>query len=65
MRLNNEGKLTSLVDNIFCNTTNDSFSRTIVYDISDQLHMFYSPYPRKQTMNLHFRITHKTLQKVV
>ena len=39
--LNNDGKFTSLIDNIFANTTNDSFSGTIVYDISDQLHIFY------------------------
>ena len=34
-RLNNDGKFTSLIDNIFTNTTNDSFSGTIVYDNSD------------------------------
>ena len=40
-RLNNEGKFTSLIDNIFCNTTNASSSGTIVYDISDHLPIFY------------------------
>ena len=51
-RLNNEGKFTSLIDNIFTNTTNDSFSGNIVYDISDHLPIFYSTYTKKQTVNL-------------
>ena len=46
-RLNNDGKFTSLIDNIFTNTTNDSFSGTIVYDISDHLPIFYSTYTKK------------------
>ena len=45
-RLNNNGKFTSLIDNIFANT-NDSFSGTIVYDISDHLPIFYSTYSKK------------------
>ena len=48
-RLNNDGKFTSLIDNIFTNTTNDFFSGTIVYDISDHLPIFYSTYTKKQT----------------
>ena len=47
-RLNNNGKFTSLIDNIFTNTTNDSFSGTIVYDISDHLPIFYSTYTKKR-----------------
>ena len=46
-RLNNDGKFTSLIDNIFTNTTNDSFSGIIVYDISDHFPIFYSTYPQK------------------
>ena len=46
-RLNNDGKFTSLIDNILANTTNDSFSGTIVYDISDHLPIFYSTYTKK------------------
>ena len=65
-RLNNDGKFTSLIDNIFTNTTNDSISGTIVYDISDQLPIFYSTYTqKKQTMNLDIRHTHGTLQNAV
>ena len=43
-RLNNDGKFTALMDNIFSNTTNYSFSGTIVYDISDHLPIFKSNY---------------------
>ena len=65
-RLNKDGKFTSLIDNIFTNTTNDSFSGTIVYYISDHLPIFYSTYKKtKQTMNLDIRHTHGTLQNVV
>ena len=46
-RLNSDGKFTSLIDNIIANTTNDSFSETIVYDISDHLPIFYSTYTKK------------------
>ena len=46
-RLNNDGKFTSLMDDIFTNTTNDSFSGTIVYDISVHLPIFYSTYTKK------------------
>ena len=46
-RLNNNGKFTSLIDNILSNMTNDSFSGTIVYDISDHLPIFYSTYTKK------------------
>ena len=61
-RLNNDGKFTSLIDNIFTNTTNGSFSGTIVHDISDHLPIFYSTYTKKkQTMNLDIRHTHGTL----
>ena len=45
-RLNNEGNFTSLIDNIFGNMTNDSFSGTIVYYISDHLPIFYSTYKK-------------------
>ena len=48
-RLNNDGKFTSLIDNIFTNTTNDSFSGTIVYDISDHLPIFYLTYTTTKT----------------
>ena len=41
-RLNNEGKFTSLIDYVLSN--NDSFSGTMVYDISDHLPIFYSTY---------------------
>ena len=64
-RLNKEGKLTSLIDNILTNTTKDSFSGTIVYDISDHLPIFYSTYTKKQTMNLDIRHTHRTFKKAV
>ena len=64
-RLNNVGKFTSLIENIFTNTNNDSFSGTIVYDISDHLPIFYSTYTKKQTMNLDIRHTHGTLQNAV
>ena len=64
-RLNNDGKFTSLIDNIFTNTTNDYFSGTIVYDISDHLPIFYSTYTKKQTMNLDIRHTHGTLQNAM
>ena len=46
-RLNNDGKFTSLIDNILTSTINDSFSGTIVYDISDHLPIFYSTYAKK------------------
>ena len=46
-RLNNHIKFTSLIDNIFTNTTNDSFSGTIVYDISDHLPILFSAYTKK------------------
>ena len=46
-RLNNDGKFASLIDNIFTNTNNDSFSGTIVYDISDHLPIFYSTNTKK------------------
>ena len=45
--LNNDGKFTSLIDNILASTTNDSFSGTIIYDISDHLPIFYSTYAPK------------------
>ena len=64
-RLNNDGKFTSLIDNIFTNMTNDSFSGTIVYDISDHLPIFYSTYKKKQTTNLDIRHTLGTLQNAV
>ena len=64
-RLNNDGKFTSLIDNIFTNTTNDTFSGTIVHDISDHLPIFYSTYTKKQTMNLDIRHTHGTLRNAV
>ena len=65
-RLNNDGKFTSLIDNIFTNTTNDSFSGTIVYDISDHLPIFYLTYTKKKkTMNLDIRHIHGTLQNEV
>ena len=64
-RLNNDGRFTSLIDNIFTNTTNDSFSGTIVYDISDHLPIFYSTYAKKKTMNLDIQHIHRTLQKAV
>ena len=47
-RLKNEGKFTSLMDNICSNTTNDSFSGTIVYDISDHLPILYSTYQKNR-----------------
>ena len=47
-RLNKEGKFTSLIDNIFGNATNDSFSGTIGHDISDQLPTFYSAYAKNR-----------------
>ena len=62
-RLNKEEKFASLIDNIITNTTNDSFSGTIVYDISDHLPIFYSTYDKKQTMNLDIRHTHGDFQK--
>ena len=46
-RLNNDGKFTSLIDIIFTNTNIDSFSGTIVYDISDHLPIFYSTDTKK------------------
>ena len=46
-RLNSDGKFTSLIDNIFTKTTNDSFSGTIVCDISDHLPIFYSTYAKE------------------
>ena len=49
-RLNNDGKFTSLIDNILTNMTNDSFSGTIVYDISDHLPIFYSTYTKKNRL---------------
>ena len=49
-RLNNDGKFTSLIDNIFTNTTNDSISGTIVYDISDHLPIFYLTYTKKKRL---------------
>ena len=62
-RLNNDGKFTSLIDNIFANTTNDSFSATIVYDISDNLPIFYSTYTKKTDYEpIH---THETLQNAM
>ena len=65
-RLNNDGKFTSLIDNIFTNTTNDSISGTIVYDISDHLPIFYLTYTKKKkTMNLDIRHIHGTLQNEV
>ena len=65
-RLNNDGKFTSLIDNIFTNMTNDSFSGTIVYDISDHLPIFYATYTKKkQTMNLDIRHTLGTLQNAL
>ena len=48
--LNNDGKFTSLIDNIFTNTTNDSFSGTIVYDISDHFPIFYSTNAKKKKL---------------
>ena len=45
--MNNDGKFTSLIDNIFTNPTNDSFSGTIVYDISDHLPIFNSTNTKK------------------
>ena len=49
-RLNYDGKFTSLKDDIFTNTTNDSFSGTIVYDISDHLPIFYSTHAKKNRL---------------
>ena len=43
-RLNNEDNYTSLIDNIFSNTNNESFSGTISYDISDHLPIYYCAY---------------------
>ena len=62
-RLNDDGKFTSLIDNTFTNTTNDSFSETIVYDISDHLPIFYSTYTKKTDYEP--RLTYATLQKAV
>ena len=55
IRLNNDEKFPSLIDNIIANTTNDSFSGTIVYDISNHLTIFYSTDAKKQTMNQYTR----------
>ena len=64
-RLNNDEKFPSLIDNIIANSTNDSSSGTIVFDISNNLPIFYSTDAKKQTMNLDIRHTHGTSQKVV
>ena len=56
-RLNTEGKFTSLIDNILSNMTNDSFSGTIVYDISDHLPIFYSTYIKTDYEPRHTKYT--------
>ena len=56
-RLNKEGKFTSLIDNIISNMTNDSFSGTIVYDISDHLPILYSTYKKTDNEPRHTTCT--------
>ena len=60
--LNNDGKSTSLIDNIFNNTTNDYYSGTILCDISDHLPIFYLTNTKKDYEPRH---THGTLQKAL
>ena len=43
-RLNNEGNHASLIDSIFTNTNNESYSGKISYDISDHLPIYYCAY---------------------
>ena len=43
-QLNNEGNYTSLINNIFSNTNDESFSSTISYDISDHLPIYHCAY---------------------
>ena len=50
-RLNNEGNNTSLIDNIFSNTNNESFSGTISYDISDHLPIYHCAYNNSNNNN--------------
>ena len=50
-RLNNEGNYTSLIDNIFSNTNNESYSSTISYDISDHLPIYYCAYNNSNNNN--------------
>ena len=50
-RLNNEGNNTSLIDNIFSNTNNESYSGTIRYDISDHLPIYYCAYNNSNDNN--------------
>ena len=47
----NDGYFTSLIDNIFCNTNNQSISGTIAYDISDHLPIFFSTYNNNNNKN--------------
>ena len=51
IRLNNEGNYASLIDNIFSNTNNESFSGTISYDISDHLPIYYCVYNNSNNNN--------------
>ena len=51
-RLNNEGNYTSLIDNVFSNTNNESFSGTICYDISDHLPIYYCAYNNSKDNNI-------------
>ena len=50
-RKNNEGNYASLFDNIFSNTNNESYSGTIIYDISDHLPIFYCAYNNSNNNN--------------
>ena len=57
-RLNNEDNHTSLIDNIFNNTNNESFSGTIGYDISDHLPIYYCAYNNSNNNIFNNQTTH-------
>ena len=50
-RLSNASNYVSLIDNIFSNTNNESFSGTINYDISDHLPIDYCAYNNSNNNN--------------
>ena len=64
-RLNNEANYTSLIDNIFSNTNNESYSGTICYDISDHLPIYYCAYNNSNNNNNNNIFSNQTHARVL